>query len=55
MLRIGAVNNLEYLLNIYSEDELKNRVIKIDKYKIVPEKKAWGGKDPVLMNIKKFM
>ena len=53
MMRLSAVKNCEYLLQIYHSEGLnESKLIRIDKNK---EKKLRIAKDPLFMNVKKFM
>ena len=52
-MRLSAVKNCEYLLQIYNSEGLnEDKLIRIDKNK---EKNLRIAKDPLFMNIKKFM
>ena len=52
ILKLGAVQNLDYLLAIYSEEGLQDKTVRIDIKKVKDDE---NDKYPLLMNYKKFI
>ena len=53
-MRLSAVNNLEYLFNIFNEKKLRDKIVSIDKTKEIQTRKDKFNK-PIIMDVKKFM